>query len=530
MHQSRSHLCILLLLISFSLKASSYSCSNYKHNNYKINQILHSKLNSNNHNKYQYRKPINFELIQLHDSKFSLESNPSASTNVKIEKKSSLTSSTINLMKNTAGAGVFSLSGKLLSIKSVPVNALVPRAVVLILLLATWAVYNFYTIIETCRLLNANSYDDCWGKSISIKSKWIIQGVVSFAPLIGIIANTIVLTDIFSSVLQSIGGYFAIIANTRNYVTILLCTLIIYPLCSLKDLSAMKSASIFGLIGNIVSMIALGIRAYDKSYLLGGLYAPVAAAISTTTTAISTTTTATSILPASAAATGAIQLTTSIAKDSVVFQWAVFASLLSYCYVTHYNAPRYYIEIEDNSSKSILTMTSLAYLGGAIIYIGSMALGITAFGPNVKSYLLNNFASNDPLGIISRIAIGTSILTSTPLMFIALRNRLVDMARNKIPLIADIKKMAALLVLLVGLITTRLTDISVLASIAGGMLGVNMMFTLPTIMYLSTLQKKAKQNDTKLSPITIIIHMLMIVAGLSLSAIGTSYSIANLFR
>ena len=207
MHQSRSHLCILLLLISFSLKASSYT-SNYYKQNHQINQIFHSKLNNNVniHNKYQYRKPMNFELIQLHDSKFSLESNPSANTNVKIEKKSSLTSSTINLMKNTAGAGVFSLSGKLLSIKSVPVNALVPRAVVLILLLATWAIYNFYTIIETCRLLNANSYDDCWGKSISIKSKWIIQGVVSFAPLIGIIANTIVLIDIFTSVFQSIGG------------------------------------------------------------------------------------------------------------------------------------------------------------------------------------------------------------------------------------------------------------------------------------------------------------------------------------
>lgn len=524
MHQSRSHLCILLVLISLSLEASSYIWNSYKNNKHHY-QIFHSKLNNNVniHYKYQYQKPMNFELMQLHDSKFSFESNPSANINVKVEKKSSLTSSTINLMKNTAGAGVFSLSGKLLSIKSEPINSLVPRAVVLILLLATWAIYNFYTIIETCRLLNANSYDDCWGKSISMKSKWIIQGVVSFAPFIGIIANTIVLTDIFTSVLQSIGGYFAMIANARNYVTILLCTLIIYPLCSLKDLSAMKSTSLFGLIGNIVSMIALGIRAYDKSYLLGGLYAPAAAAAS----AISTTTTST--LPTSAAF-AAIQLTTSIAKDSVVFQWAVFASLLSYCYVTHYNAPRYYIEIEDSSSKSILTMTTLAYLGAAIIYIGSMTLGISAFGPNVKSYLLNNFASNDPLGIISRIAIGTSILTNTPLMFIALRNRLVDIARTKIPVIADTKRMAALLVLIVGLITTRLTDISILASIAGGILGVNMMFTLPTIMYLSTLQKKAKQNDTKLSPLTIIIHVLMIVAGLSLSAIGTSYSIANLFR
>jgi amino acid permease len=510
------------------LETSSYICNIDKNNKHRY-QAFHSKLNNNVniHKKYQYQKPMNFELMQLHDSKFSFENNPSANINVKVEKKSSLTSSTINLMKNTAGAGVFSLSGKLLSIKSEPVNSLVPRAVILILLLATWAIYNFYTIIETCRLLNANSYDDCWGKSISMKSKWIIQGVVSFAPFIGIIANTIVLTDIFTSVLQSIGGYFAMIANARNYVTILLCTLIIYPLCSLKDLSAMKSTSLFGLIGNVVSMIALGIRAYDKSYLSGGLYAPaaavVAAAISTTTT------TTTSILPISAA-TGAIQLTTSIAKDSIVFQWAVFASLLSYCYVTHYNAPRYYIEIEDSSSKSILTMTSLAYLGAAIIYIGSMTLGISAFGPNVKSYLLNNFASNDPLGIISRIAIGTSILTNTPLMFIALRNRLVDMARTKIPVIADIKRMAALLVLIVGLITTRLTGISVLASIAGGILGVNMMFTLPTIMYLSALQKKAKQNDTKLSSLTIIIHVLMIVAGLSLSAIGTSYSIANLFR
>ena len=52
----------------------------------------------------------------------------------------------------------------------------------------------------------------------------------------------------------------------------------LYPLSILKDLSALKSVSLFGIAGHLTAMGALAARVADKSYLPGGAFAPAAAA------------------------------------------------------------------------------------------------------------------------------------------------------------------------------------------------------------------------------------------------------------
>lgn len=64
---------------------------------------------------------------------------------VKIEKQfSSRTVSSVNLLKNMLGAGVFSLNSKVSSISTNPLTAL--PAALLVFAMATWATYNFYSI------------------------------------------------------------------------------------------------------------------------------------------------------------------------------------------------------------------------------------------------------------------------------------------------------------------------------------------------------------------------------------------------
>ena len=157
------------------------------------------------------------------------------------------------------------------------------------------------------------SYAGAWSKTVSPESQWLVQSVVVVSPIVSCLASTIVLTDILGLVLLKIGMPASIYGN-RNLVIGILSTCVLYPLCILKDLSALKSVSVLGVAGHLVAMGALALRIYDKSYFPGGkFFSAVAAASSTATTA--------------AASVGTAALS----------KWFVLASLLSYCFVTHYN-------------------------------------------------------------------------------------------------------------------------------------------------------------------------------------------------
>ena len=175
-------------------------------------------------------------------------------------------------------------------------------------------------------------------------------------------------------------------------------------------------------------------------------------------------------------------------------------------------------------------MTSIAYFGAALFYIGSAWLGIQAFGPACKSYMLNNLSPKDPLGVVARGSIALSILASTPLMFINMRNWLISLAKKRIPIISGVKPMAATLVFLIAALASRLTDISVLASIAGGVLGTNLMFTLPSIMYIRALSKHSAANNTPLPKRVIAVNILLFICGGMLAAIGTYKSVSVIFK
>ena len=89
--------------------------------------------------------------------------------------------------------------------------------------------------------------------------------------------------------------------------------------------------------------------------------------------------------------------------------------------------------------------------------------------------------------------------------------------------------MAAALVVGMGLLATQLTDISVIGSIAGGLFGTNMMFTIPPIMYIRALEKRAAKSDVPVSTAAVVVNTCLACAGFLLSAIGTFHSVRGMF-
>ena len=174
-------------------------------------------------------------------------------------------------------------------------------------------------------MTDSTTYAGAWSKTVSPESEWLVQSVVVVSPIVSCLASTIVLTDILGLVLLKLGMPASVYGN-RNLVIGILSTCVLFPLCILKDLSALKSVSVLGVAGHLVAMGALSLRVRDKSYFAGGKFftAPAAAAVS-----------------AAGAAAGAVAgaAKAGVAKAGIagLSKWFVLASLLSYCFVTHYN-------------------------------------------------------------------------------------------------------------------------------------------------------------------------------------------------
>ena len=414
--------------------------------------------------------------------------------------KSSMTVSSTNLVKNCVGAGVFSLSSRVAAISPNPKVQL--PASVLIVVMALWATYNFYIVGKTCELTNSATYSEAWSKTVSEKSSWVVQVVVTLAPIVSCLASSIVLTDVAGFTLRSLGAAPIIYAN-RNLVITLLTGFVLFPLCSLKDLTALRNVSKFGLLGQLVAMATFLKRYVDRSYAFGGAYAP--------------------ILKSAKSVTKAAAAVTATAFDPK--RWFILASLLSFCFVTHYNAPKYYTELENPTSQRFGKMALISYLTSAAVYIATMVLGLTLFGSDTKSFLLNNLSPADPLAIIARLAFGASVLTSFPLIFMVMRNWFIASAKETVPFLGDLKRMTAALLTGIAMLTTQFTDIGFVGSVSGATLGVSMSFIFPTIMYLRTLQIESKRTNTKLPLATFIMNILLLIGGISLSFLGTYNSI-----
>lgn len=478
---------------------------------------------------------------------------------------SSLFGSVVNLLKNCVGASVFSLSAKVVTVKQMAANATtnsipITEAVLLIFSLALWAVYNFVLLGEVCRLTGESTYSGCWKTAVSKSTEHVVQSILSIAPFISCLGSTIVLIDIFSTLLKAVGTPDLVFEN-RSLISFTVCFIILFPLCCIEDLSTLSGSSLIGLICHVTAMSILFVRMRDGSYLEGGKYfeskLPGTPQVNATLTHSSHTlvaphltrylrnavTVSNSVLsfdeqssasdntkPESMTSTDMLQRIRIGTLNSNLFNWVIVASIISFGFVVHYNAPRFYASLENNTRSRFIFMAFSAYVLAAAIYSITAWLGIETFGVNCAPYILNGFAADDQLGWVARAAVAISVLTSTPLAFMSVRNWCVSVAWSGSTKVRpkQTRRIAFILIFLLAILAGVIRDISTVGSISGALLGSTMMFVLPPVMYVYALQQRSRQSGSKtdeVSAVCIFCNSILCIAGVILAVAGVYNSL-----
>lgn len=254
-------------------------------------------------------------------------------------------------------------------------SAVIP-ATVLIALIGILSGFGFFLIGKVCAYTGATSYRDAWSKSVGESTSWIPAASCTIKTCLACLAFSMVLADTFSALLQT----------SRNPTLLVLTLAVLLPLCLLKNLNALAPFSLAGVLGMGYTAIAMALRYFDGSYKIGGnLLADVAE-----------------------------ELQPVFGANANVFtsKSLILICMLSTAYMAHFNAPKFYLELKNNTLARYNTVVSLSF-GISILLMSLISmLGFLTFGKACSGLVLNNYSNMDLWMSGSRIAVAISLVFS----------------------------------------------------------------------------------------------------------------------
>jgi amino acid permease len=360
-----------------------------------------------------------------------------------------MTSEIFNLVKGIVGVGVLSLPAGIGQFGNHP-SVLLP-SVGLIVCMGILSGYGFAIIGKVCAYTNATSYRDAWAKSIHPSSSWIPAVSATGKTFLACLALSMVLADTFTGLLRYP-------TSMRTNVLLTITTLILLPLCWMKNLSALSPFSLLGVLGMGFTAIAMTIRYLDQSY------SAAAAAAAAGVEGVYYSQIASHLQP-----------NFGTAGWMSVFQprSLILLCMLSTAYMAHFNAPKFYQELYNNTLPRFHTVVASSF-GISILMIAYItSIGFLTFGNAASGLVLNNYSPHDVWMSASRVAVAVALVFSYPLAFQGCRDGIIDLIQLVTPLQRSPTTLNGLTILLLVVLTTlaaTLKDVSFVLALGGGKL------------------------------------------------------------
>lgn len=373
-----------------------------------------------------------------------------------------VTPSIINLFKNIVGSGVLALAAGVAAFSGSPL-ALLPSLAILLAVGAASA-YTFSTIARVGAATGGTTYRETWAKVFGEKTAFITDATTIFMCAAAGLSYSIIIGDSFASIAK-LAGFTGVLASPNAWI-VFLSTFVLLPLSLLRDLSALAIGSVVGTAGTVYTALFVFLRYFDKSYLAGGKFNLAIAE---------------SMRPVFSAPTAARPL-----FNPSMF---VLVSMLASAFLAHYNAPKFYNELEsppDGSPKlgRFNFVVAAAFAAAAGLMGSVMAGGFLTFGSAANGLILNNYATSDPLAFLARLGIGLSIVFSYPLNFVGLRDGILSIAgkaeegkKNSVHVAVTV----ALMLLMNGA-SLFIKDLGLIVGLGGAILGSALVYIYPALM------------------------------------------------
>ena len=113
--------------------------------------------------------------------------------------------------------------------------------------------------------MGTTSYADAWDRTRGIKTVWIIVLSVALDCFAGNISYSMILAD---SIRDLLSTFSIVTMRTRSLIGVM--TLVLLPLCLVKNLTMLASSSLLGIMGMAYTSFAIGIRHFVGAYAAGG--------------------------------------------------------------------------------------------------------------------------------------------------------------------------------------------------------------------------------------------------------------------
>lgn len=443
-----------------------------------------------------------------------------------------------NLVKSIVGAGVLSLPAGIAAFGNAP-SAVLP-AVALICIIGGFSAYGFSLIGRVCSYTGGQSYRGAWSESVGDETSWIPgEYIIIYDTFVSIKCSyllTLFITSIFTAVTCTFKTCFAVLSysmilgdtirallmtfgiqTTRTLALLGVTGTTLLPLCLLKNLSSLAPFSLAGIAGMFYTTVAMALRYLGGSYKMGVAGTKTAAAVPAGKYIADV---ATNYQPQFG------NLGASAALSPNTF---ILICMLSTAYMAHFNAPKFFIELKDNTIKRYNTVVGTSF--GISIFLFALigALGFLTFGSASSGLILNNYAATDGLMSLSRFAVAFSIIFSFPLAFVGARDGWLDLLKVPMEKRTDSVLTKTTLAILGGitLIATQLKELAFIMSFAGATLGNALIYVYPSLMFRAAVKKMGDKASKGLKR-EVPFAMFSALLGVGMGAVGTKMAFALL--
>mmetsp|Transcript_27002 Transcript_27002/g.62132 ORF Transcript_27002/g.62132 Transcript_27002/m.62132 type:complete len:501 (-) Transcript_27002:2320-3822(-) len=367
-----------------------------------------------------------------------------------------------NMVKGIVGVGVLSLPAGIAAFGSAP-SAILP-AVTIVTIIGILSAIGFSWTGQVCAVLAQDkkaktptpSYRQAWSYSISEKSSWIPSVSTTSMTFIACLCFSMVLADSLTELVKPL-----VAGAGRTNVLWGTTALVLLPLCWMKDLKSLAPFSLLGVAGMMYTGLAMAGRYFGGSYSTGSELLEK--------------------IPETLQPAFGTEGWQAVFKPGSI----ILVSMLSTAYMCHYNAPKFYNELKDNTIPRFNTVVAGGF-GLSILMTAFIAcVGFATFGSNSNGFVLNNYAPTDFWMSLSRVAVALSLTFSYPLCFQGLREGVLDLLQIPPETRKDSHLDSATIVLLMclTLMATVLKDVSIVLALTGATLGNLLCYIFPAIMY-----------------------------------------------